>query len=359
MNLMFTRENTRPVMVKDIQIGGNNKIVIQSMTNTKTKDVVATIKQINCLKEAGCEIVRLAVLDEEDAYAIKKIKSRTDMPLVADIHFNYKLALICIENGIDKIRINPGNIGSHEKIKLVVEACKANNIPIRIGVNAGSLEKEILDIYQYPCAEAMVASAQKHVKILEDLDFYDIVISLKASNALLSIEAYELAAKSFNYPLHLGITEAGTKFAGTIKSVAGLAPLIYQGIGSTIRVSLSSNPVDEIPVAKELLKSFNLANNLPTLVSCPTCGRLQYKMFEIVDEIEQYLLNKKSNIHVAVMGCGVNGPGEAKGADIGIAGGKDSCVLFKKGEIIKSIQQEDIIETLKNEIDEFIKQENS
>lgn len=356
---MYTRENTKAIFVKDLQIGNNDKIVIQSMCNTKTKDVQATINQIKQLEEAGCELVRVAILDKEDAYAIKDIKNNISIPLVADIHFDYRLALLAIENGIDKIRINPGNIGSKEKIEMVVEACKKSKIPIRIGVNAGSLEDEIVEEFQYPCAQAMVASAKKHIKILEDLDFYDICLSLKASDILMAIEAYELAANEIPYPLHIGITESGTKFLGTIKSVAGLAPLIKQGIGSTIRISLSTDPVEEIKVAKELLKVFHLANNIPTLVSCPTCGRLQYEMFDVVNEIEKYLENKKSNIHVAIMGCGVNGPGEAKAADIGIAGGKKQAMLFKKGEIIRMIKEENMIEELKKEIDEFIENENN
>ncbi|MEG0283607.1 MAG: flavodoxin-dependent (E)-4-hydroxy-3-methylbut-2-enyl-diphosphate synthase [Erysipelotrichales bacterium] len=355
---MYHRLDTRKVMVGDLVIGSENKIVIQSMCNTKTKDIQATIKQINDLADKGCQLVRVAVLDMEDAKAIKDIKENISIPLVADIHFDYRLALEVMDNGIDKIRINPGNIGSIDKVELVVNKAKEKKIPIRIGVNAGSLEKEILDEYDYPCAQAMVASAQKHVKILEDLDFYDIVISLKASDILLSLEAYKLAAKTFKYPLHLGITEAGTKFGGTIKSVAGLAPLIDLGIGSTIRISLSSDPLDEIDVAKELLKSFHLAHNIPTLVSCPTCGRLQYEMFSVVNEIEDYLKDKKTNLHVAIMGCGVNGPGEAKAADIGIAGGKESAVLFKKGEIVKTIKQDEMVKVLKEEIDDFIKNEN-
>lgn len=355
---MYTRELTKPLFVGNLQIGNNNKIIIQSMCNTKTKDTKATISQIHQLEEAGCELVRVAVLDKEDAQAIKEIKENINIPLIGDIHFDYRLALLAIENGIDKIRINPGNIGSVEKIEMVVNACKEKNIPIRIGVNAGSLENEIVEEYEYPCAAAMVASAKKHIKILEDLDFYDICLSLKASDILMAIEAYELAAKEIPYPLHIGITESGTKFLGTIKSVAGLAPLINQGIGSTIRISLSTDPVEEIKVAKELLKVFRLANNIPTLVSCPTCGRLQYEMFDVVDEIEKYLDNKKTNIHVAIMGCGVNGPGEAKAADIGIAGGKKQAMLFKKGEIIRMIKEENMVDELKKEIDEFIANEN-
>lgn len=355
--MITNRQNTKKIMVGDVQIGNSDKVVIQSMCNTKTKDIKKTVSQINELQRAGAQIVRLAVLDMEDAQAIKVIKKETDVPLVADIHFDYLLALEAIKNGIDKIRINPGNIGDLDKVKQVVEACKKKKIPIRIGVNAGSLEKEILTEYNYPCAEALVASAKKHVKILEDLDFYDICISLKASDVLMSIEAYELAAREFDYPLHLGITEAGTKFGGTIKSVAGLAPLLKQGIGSTIRISLSADPVEEIKVCLALLKDFHLAVDVPTIIACPTCGRLQYEMFDIVDEIEDYLADKKSDITVAIMGCGVNGPGEAKIADIGIAGGKDGGVLFKKGKIVKPVRQEEIVDVLKQEIDQFLKDE--
>lgn len=356
---MYSREQTKPIFVGDIQIGGNNEVIIQSMCNTKTKDIVATIEQIHQLEQAGCQIVRVAVLDEEDALALKEIKKAISIPLVADIHFNYLLALKAIEAGVDKIRINPGNIGSIDKIKLVVEACKKRHIPIRIGVNAGSLEKDILAKYGKPTPQAMIESAQRHIKILEDLGFYDICLSLKASDVKLCIQAYELAAKTFNYPLHLGITEAGTKFSGTIKSVAGLAPLINEKIGSTIRISLSTNPVEEISVCQELLKNFNLISNRPTLVSCPTCGRLQYEMFEVVNEIEKYLADKNSNIHVAIMGCPVNGPGEAKMADIGLAGGKEQALLFKKGEIIKSVKQADMINELKQAIDEYIELEDN
>ncbi|MDR3214666.1 MAG: flavodoxin-dependent (E)-4-hydroxy-3-methylbut-2-enyl-diphosphate synthase [Bacilli bacterium] len=354
---MIHRCDTKKIRVGNIIIGGSDSIIIQSMCNTKTKDTKATIKQINDLEKAGAQIVRLALLDQADAKALKIIKKHTNIPLVADIHFDYKLALIAIENDIDKIRINPGNIGSQERIKKVVKACQSKNIPIRIGINAGSLEKEILEEYGYPCAQAMIASAKKHIKILEDLNFYDICLSLKASEISLCMEAYELAAQEFNYPLHLGITEAGNEFSGTIKSVAGLAPLIKAGIGSTIRISLSDDPLKEIRVCKELLKNYHLAFNIPTLISCPTCGRLQYDMFKVVNIIDQYLENKQSNIKVAIMGCVVNGPGEAKQADIGIAGGKEQAILFKKGQIIKTIQEAEIIDVLKKEIDIFIKYE--
>ena len=323
------REETRSVQVGNLTIGGNNHVVIQSMCNTKTKNVEATIKQINALEQAGCELVRVAVFDKEDAYAIKEIKKGIHIPLVADIHFDYRLALIAIESGIDKVRINPGNIGSIEKVKAVVDACKEKHIPIRIGVNGGSLEKEILEKYGEPTPEGMVESAMKHVKILEDLDFHDIVISLKSSNTMLTIKAYELASKAFPYPLHVGVTEAGTALGGTIKSALGIGTLLYEGIGNTIRVSLSDDPVEEIKVAKILLKELGLLKGVPTLVSCPTCGRIQYDLIPIAKEMEDFLKDIHLDITVAIMGCAVNGPGEARHADIGIAG----CVC--EGLLIK------------------------
>lgn len=344
------REMTRQIKVGNLLIGGNNEVIIQSMTNTKTKDIDATVKQIRALSAAGCQLVRMAVFDIEDAYAIKEIKSQVNVPLVADIHFDHKLALIAIESGIDKIRINPGNIGSKEKIEAVVSACKEKGIPIRIGVNGGSLEKDILEKYGHPTPEAMVESASRHVKILEDLDFYDICISLKASSTMLTVKAYELASNTFDYPLHLGVTESGTSMGGTVKSSAGLGILLYQGIGNTIRISLSDDPCQEIIVAKTLLKELHLLSGVPTLVSCPTCGRIQYDLIPVAKEIESFLTTIKSDITVAIMGCAVNGPGEAKHADIAIAGGVKEGLLIKKGEIIKKVKQEDMIQTLKDEI---------
>ena len=344
------REETRSVQVGHLTIGGNNHVVIQSMCNTKTKNVEATIKQINALEHAGCELVRVAVFDKEDAYAIKEIKKGIHIPLVADIHFDYKLALIAIESGIDKVRINPGNIGSIEKVKAVVDACKKKHIPIRIGVNGGSLEKDILEKYGEPTPEGMVESAMKHVKILEDLDFHDIVISLKSSNTMLTIKAYELASKTFPYPLHVGVTEAGTALGGTIKSSLGIGTLLYEGIGNTIRVSLSDDPVEEIKVAKILLKELGLLKGVPTLVSCPTCGRIQYDLIPIAKEMEDFLKDIHLDITVAIMGCAVNGPGEARHADIGIAGGVGEGLLIKHGEVVKRVKQEDMVQTLKDEI---------
>jgi (E)-4-hydroxy-3-methylbut-2-enyl-diphosphate synthase len=352
------REETRSVQVGNLTIGGNNHVVIQSMCNTKTKNVEATIKQINALEQAGCELVRVAVFDKEDAYAIKEIKKGIHIPLVADIHFDYRLALIAIESGIDKVRINPGNIGSIEKVKAVVDACKEKHIPIRIGVNGGSLEKEILEKYGEPTPEGMVESAMKHVKILEDLDFHDIVISLKSSNTMLTIKAYELASKTFPYPLHVGVTEAGTALGGTVKSSLGIGTLLYEGIGNTIRVSLSDDPVEEIKVAKILLKELGLLKGVPTLVSCPTCGRIQYDLIPIAKEMEDFLKDIHLDITVAIMGCAVNGPGEARHADIGIAGGVGEGLLIKHGEIVKRVKQEDMVQTLKDEILKMVEEKS-
>ena len=348
------RNETRKIMVGNVQIGGQNRVVIQSMWNTKTKDVDETVKQILELEKAGCEIIRVACLDMEDAKAIRQIKEKIHIPIVADIHFDYKIALQAIESGVDKVRINPGNIGSKDRVKAVVDKCKEKNIPIRIGVNGGSLEKDLLEKYGKPTAKAMVESAKRHIDILEELDFHDYLLSLKASNLDLCIEAYEEAAKTFKCPLHLGITESGTEFSGTIKSSIGLGYMLRNGIGDTIRVSLSDDPVKEIKVAKEILKDCNLYRNLPTLVACPTCGRTQIDLIPIAKEMEEFLQTIDSNITVAVMGCAVNGPGEAREADIGIAGGIKEGLLFKKGEIIRKIPQDQIVEELKKEILEMV-----
>lgn len=302
----MNRTQTRKIIVGNVVIGGQNKVIIQSMCNTKTKDIEATVKQILELEKVGCEIIRVACLDKEDAKAIRTIKQQIHIPIVADIHFDYQIALEAIEAGVDKIRINPGNIGSEEKVKSVVDACKKKNIPIRIGVNAGSLEKELLERDGKPTAKAMIESAKRHVEILEKLDFYDYAISLKASNLDLCIQAYEQAAKEFDCPLHLGITEAGTEFSGTIKSSIGLGVLLRQGIGDTMRVSLSDNPVKEIKVAKEILKDCGLYHKSPTLIACPTCGRTQIDLIPIAKEIEAFLQTIEADITVAVMGCAVN-----------------------------------------------------
>ena len=352
---MYKRTDTRSIKVGNVQIGGQNKVVIQSMCNTKTKDVEFTVKQILELEEVGCEIIRVACLDIEDAKAIKEIKEKIHIPIVADIHFDYKIALEAIKSGVDKIRINPGNIGDKEKVKAVVDGCKEKNIPIRIGVNAGSIEKDLLEKYGRPCSDAMIESARRHIEILEELDFYDIALSLKASNLDMCVEAYEKAAKEFKYPLHLGITEAGTAFSGTIKSSIGLGILLRQGIGDTLRVSLSDDPVEEILVCKEILKNCNLFKNSAKLVSCPTCGRIQYDLIPLAKKMEKFLQTIDSDITVAIMGCAVNGPGEAREADIGIAGGNKEGLLFKKGEIVKKIKQEDMYDVLTKEILEMIK----
>lgn len=354
---MINREEKKEIRIGNILIGGSNPIAIQSMCNTRTKDTSSTIDQILSLEKEGCNIVRVAVLDIEDALAIKEIKKAINIPLVADIHFDYKLALASIDSGIDKLRINPGNIGSIDKIKQVVEKCKEKNIPIRIGVNLGSLDKDIEKQYGR-CAKALVESAKKHVQILEDLDFNNIVISLKASDVATTIEAYKLASNEFKYPLHVGVTEAGTSFSGSIKSSIGIGTLLYLGIGDTIRVSLSDDPINEIKVAKEILSTFNYYKK-PQLISCPTCGRTQYNMLPLLNEIEKFLNTiPESDIKVAVMGCAVNGPGEAKDADIGIAGGINEVLLFKNGQIIKKIDEKNALEEFEKEIINTINQKN-
>lgn len=343
---MFLRKETKVVKIGNRFIGGNNPILIQSMCNTKTKDVKSTVNQILELEKYGCDIIRVAVLDKEDAYSIHKIKEGIHIPLVADIHFDPELAIIAIKEGVDKIRLNPGNIQNKEKIQEIVNLCKERNIPIRIGVNAGSLPKgwEVN-------AENMIKAAKSHIEILENLDFHDIVLSIKASNIKLCLEAYKLASNTFPYPLHVGITEAGTDFKGLITSSIGLSKLLELGIGNTVRVSLTSDPVNEVKAAKVILNELGLIDNMPILTSCPTCGRTQIDLIPIAKAVEEYLYTVKKNIHVAVMGCIVNGPGEAKEADLGIAGGKGEALIFKKGVPLRKIKEENIIEELKKEID--------
>ena len=343
---MFLRNQTRVVKVGNRLLGGNNPILIQSMCNTKTKDVEATIKQINELEKLGCDIIRVAVLDKEDAYSIHKIKEGIHIPLVADIHFDPELAIIAIKEGVDKIRLNPGNIQNKEKIKEIVTLCKERNIPIRIGVNAGSLPKGM-----EVSAKNMIIAAKSHIEILEALDFHDIVLSIKASNIKLCIEAYKLASEEFDYPLHVGITEAGTDFKGLITSSIGLTKLLDLNIGNTVRVSLTSDPKNEIKAAKVILNEAGLIDNMPILTSCPTCGRTQIDLIPIAKEIEEYLYTVNKKIHVAVMGCVVNGPGEAKEADLGIAGGIGEAIIFKKGKILRKIKEDEILIELKKEID--------
>ena len=344
--VMFLRNQTRVVKIKDKYIGGDNPILIQSMTNTKTKDVLGTIKQINELEELGCDIIRVAVLDKEDAYSIHKIKEGIHIPLVADIHFDPELAIIAINEGVDKIRLNPGNIKDKNKIVEIVKLCKEKQIPIRIGVNSGSLPSD-LELN----AENMIIAAKRHIDILEELDFHDIVLSIKASNIDLAYEAYKLASETFPYPLHVGITESGTSFKGLITSSIGLDRILSLGIGNTIRVSLTDDPKFEVMAAKDILKELKLKNDIPTLTSCPTCGRTQIDLIPIAKQVEEYLYKVNKNIHVAVMGCIVNGPGEAREADIGIAGGKGEALIFKKGKPIRKIKENEIIDELKKEID--------
>ena len=344
------RKLTRKVKVGKVYVGGDAPVTIQSMTNTDTRDVEATLKQIRELYNAGCEIIRCTVPDMEAAEAIKEIVKQSPIPVVADIHFDYRLALKVVENGISAVRINPGNIGSIERVRMVAEACKAKNIPIRIGVNSGSLEKEILERDGKPTAKGLVESALAHVKILEAVDFNDIVISIKSSDVRMMIDAYRLMSEKVDYPLHLGVTESGTPFRGTIKSSIGIGTLLAEGIGDTIRVSLTSDPIEEIKVAKEMLKALGLRKGGLEFVSCPTCGRTQIKLIEIANEVERRLEGNNKDIKVAVMGCIVNGPGEAREADIGIAGGKGEGIIFKKGEIIKKCKEEDLIEELMKEI---------
>lgn len=345
------RKLTRKVKVGKVYVGGDAPVTIQSMTNTDTRDVEATLKQIRELYNAGCEIIRCTVPDVEAAEAIKEIVKQSPIPVVADIHFDYRLALKVVENGISAVRINPGNIGSIERVRMVAEACKAKNIPIRIGVNSGSLEKEILERDGKPTAKGLVESALAHVKILEAVDFHDIVISIKSSDVKMMIDAYRLMSEKVDYPLHLGVTESGTPFRGTIKSSIGIGTLLAEGIGDTIRVSLTSDPIEEIKVAKEMLKALGLRKGGLEFVSCPTCGRTQIKLIEIANEVERRLEGNNKDIKVAVMGCIVNGPGEAREADIGIAGGKGEGIIFKKGEIIKKCKEEDLIEELMKEIE--------
>ncbi|MCI8867749.1 MAG: flavodoxin-dependent (E)-4-hydroxy-3-methylbut-2-enyl-diphosphate synthase [Anaerotignum sp.] len=344
------RKKTREVKIGSLKIGGGHPVCIQSMCNTDTRDVEATVTQILALENAGCELVRVAVPDMAAADAIGEIKKKIHIPLVADIHFDYRLALRVMELGIDKVRINPGNIGDEERIRQVVTMAKEKKIPIRIGVNSGSLEKELLEKYGGVTPAGLVESALKHVRILEKYEFYDIVVSIKASDVLFSIEAYRLLSEAIPYPVHVGITEAGTPYAGTVKSAVGIGTILAMGIGDTIRVSLTGDPVEEIRAAKEILKSLGLRKFGPELVSCPTCGRTQIDLISIANEVERRCQGLEKNIKVAVMGCVVNGPGEARDADVGIAGGKGVGLLFQKGEIIRKVPEAELVDALMQEI---------
>ena len=345
------RKLNREVNIVDIKICVKNPVPIQSMTNTDTKDAKATIEQILRLEEAGCEIIRCAVPDMAAAEAIAEIKKGIHIPLVADIHFDYRLALECIKNGVDKIRINPGNIGSRERVEAVVSAAKEKDVPIRIGVNGGSLEKDLIEKYKSPCAEALVESALRHVEILDELNFRDVVVSIKVSDVRQMVEAYRQFDKISDIPLHIGLTEAGTMRGGIIKSAMGIGALLVDGIGDTVRVSLTADPVEEIYAAKEILKNLGLKKAGIEFVSCPTCGRTKIDLIKIASEVEKRISHIEKPLKVAVMGCAVNGPGEAKDADIGIAGGDGKCLIFKHGEILRAVPESVVIEELLKEIE--------
>lgn len=352
--MQVKRRKTREVPIGDQVVGGDHPILIQSMTNTDTRDVAATVGQILDLTDAGCEIVRVAVPDMEAAEAIAAIKKQIAIPLVADIHFNHELALKAIEGGVDKLRINPGNIGDKAKVRAVVQAAKAKDISMRIGVNAGSLEPELLKKYGRPTPQAMVESAEKHLAYLEEFDFKNIVVSMKASDVRFTIEAYDLFSEKYDYPVHLGITEAGILRTSSVKSGIGIGYMLLNGIGDTLRVSITGNPLDEIYVAKDILKAIGMYNRnggMVEVVSCPTCGRTEIDLIGIAEEMNRRLMHVKKDIKVAVMGCVVNGPGEGREADIGIAGGRGKGVLFKKGEIFKTVAEDEIIDALMDEIE--------
>ena len=344
---------SKKIKIADKYLGGGSPVLIQSMCNTRTYDVKATTEQILELEKAGCDIIRVAVPDEKSANAIEEIKKNIHIPLVADIHFDYKLALLSMEKGVDKVRINPGNIGSEEGVRLVAETAKKKNIPIRIGVNSGSVEKELLAKYGSPTPEAMVESAKKHIAMLNKYGFDDIVISLKASDVKKTIDTYRLMSSICDYPLHLGVTEAGTYLGGTVKSAIGIGSLLNDGIGDTIRVSLTDEPVKEIIVAKEILRALGLKKGIPTFISCPTCGRTNIGLIDLATKTENYLQTVNKDITVAVMGCAVNGPGEAREADIGIAGGNGEGLIFKKGEIFKKVPEDKLFEELVAEIEKM------
>lgn len=351
---MVFRDGTKKIKIGDVVIGGGERIAIQSMTNTETSDIDATVEQILRLEEAGCDIVRCTANTEAAAMAFDKLKERTHVPLVADIHFQYKLAIMAMEHGADKIRINPGNIGSEENLKAVVDVAKKRNIPIRVGVNSGSLEQQFIDKYNGVTAEGIVESALDKVRMIEEQDFDNIVISIKSSDVLMSVKTHELIAERTKYPLHVGITESGTLWSGNIKSSVGLGIILNQGIGDTIRVSLTGDPVEEVKTAKLVLKTLGLRNDGITLVSCPTCGRTHIDLIGLAEQTEKLIADYKNlNIKVAVMGCAVNGPGEAKEAELGIAGGDGVGLIFKKGEILRKVPQEALLGELKKELDNW------
>lgn len=350
---MIKRRKTRQIRVGTVSIGGGAPIVVQSMTNTDTRDVAATTAQIQKLEEAGCEIIRVAVLDEEAALAIRSIRDQINIPLIADIHFDYRLAILSMENGAQGIRINPGNIGSRDRLAKVAEAAKKHNASIRVGVNSGSVEKDILAKHGHPTPAALVESALRNIVLLEKLGFYEMKISIKSSDAVNTIEAYRELADKCDYPLHLGVTEAGGLIAGTVKSSVALGILLSEGIGDTLRISLTRDPVEEMRVAYELLRALRIRERGPELISCPTCGRCQINLFGLAEKVEEYIQKMKTNLKVAVMGCVVNGPGEAKEADIGLAGGNGVGIIFKKGKLFKKVPEDKLFEVFIGELEKM------
>ena len=348
---MTERRKTRQIFVGNVPIGGDAPISVQSMTNTDTRMVEETVAQVHRLEAAGCELIRVAVVDLEAAAAIRAIREQIRIPLIADIHFDHRLAVASMENGAQAIRINPGNIGGPQKLSRVVDAAKAHKVPIRVGVNSGSLEKDLLKRYGHPAPAALAESALRNVALLEKQDFHDIKISIKSSDPLMTVEAYRLLAARCDYPLHLGVTEAGGLIAGTVKSSVALGILLYEGIGDTFRISLTRDPVEEVRVGYELLRALNLRHRGPELISCPTCGRCQVNLFNLADEVEQHIQSMETPLKIAVMGCVVNGPGEAKEADIGVAGGKGVGIIFKKGKLFKKVAEKELLGVFLKELD--------
>ncbi len=353
MSWEIKRHKTRSIMLGGVRIGGDAPITVQSMTNTQTQDVAATVDQILRLETAGCEIIRVAVPDEEAARAIGAIKSQIKIPLIADIHFDHRLAIASARNGADGLRINPGNIGGADKVKQVVDVAAEKGLPIRIGVNAGSLEKDLLKTYNGATAPAMVDSALRHVALLEAHGFHRIKISIKASDVARTVEAYRLLAAKTDYPLHLGVTEAGSLYTGTVKSALGIGMLLAQGIGDTLRVSLTRDPVEEVRVGFEILKALGIRQHGPDIISCPTCGRCGYDLFDVVEQVEKALLTRSVPVKIAIMGCVVNGPGEAREADIGVAGGPGKGILFRKGKVVRKVPREELVDALLQEVDRW------
>jgi (E)-4-hydroxy-3-methylbut-2-enyl-diphosphate synthase len=353
MTWEIKRHNTRRITLGGVAVGRGAPVTVQSMTNTPTQDVAATVAQIHRLEAAGCEIVRVAVPDEDAARAVADIKAQITIPLIADIHFDHRLAVTAARNGVDGLRINPGNIGGRDRVAKVVAVAKERDLPIRIGVNAGSLEKDLLKIHNGATAQAMVASAMGHVALLEEFDFHEIKISLKASDVPRTVEAYRLLASKTDYPLHLGVTEAGSLYAGTVKSALGIGMLLAEGIGDTLRVSLTRDPVEEVRVGFEILKALGIRQHGPEIISCPTCGRCGFDLFSVVEAVEKALLTRPVPLKLAIMGCVVNGPGEAREADIGVAGGQGKGILFRRGKVVRKVPQEQLVEALLAEVDKW------